>query len=240
MNGNPIIRGILLEGLNFAGKSSTAVALASLLRAHGCDVAVRHCHVSDDPVVRQLQGEAKAAVRATGSGRFPDPELLRGFNTLKSAQTLIDSVLAAATPYAAGAGGPILVQDRHWFSQYCSNEFFNPGEGLLASVWRDHHAPCFTVQAYLTCAPAERRRRAGGRDGDTHGLNSYLRHHLDRLADLDTFSLRIIGEDPRWTVLSTDDHSPAEIAHRLLTVFHARDQQPTAATVPGVGPVVAA
>ncbi|MGW1728821.1 hypothetical protein ACWCQK_38900 [Streptomyces sp. NPDC002306] len=224
------LRGVLLEGLNFAGKTTTATRLAALLRERGHQAHQRHCHICDTDATRSLQTRAKASVGAHTGRPFPDPGLLRPFNALKSAQMLLDSELATDCAYTA-AQGPVLVQDRHWFTQYCNNAFFTPGEGYLSDAWARTCAPRFTVQAYLTCSPAERARRAGRRDGDAHGLNAYLRAHPDGLAALDRFCVDQITDDPSWTVLSTDTRSPDDIAAHLLTLFDTADTaaRPTAA-----------
>ncbi|MFD9004270.1 hypothetical protein ACFV0T_25495 [Streptomyces sp. NPDC059582] len=212
---------MLLEGLNFAGKSTTASRLTALLRARGSEVHSRHCYVCDSDATQALQLRAKRAVGASGGRPFPDPDLLRPFNALKSAQMLIDSELATDCAYT-GRQGPVLIQDRHWFTQYCNNAFFTPGEGYLSDTWARTCAPRFTVQVYLTCSPAERERRAGRRNGDAHGLNAYLRAHPHGIAALDTFCIEQIADDPAWTVLATDGLSQDDTAARLLDLFDAR------------------
>jgi hypothetical protein len=218
-----MLRGVLLEGLNFAGKSTTAARLTTLLRARGTEVHSRHCYVCDTDGTQALQLRAKSSVGGSTGRPFPDPDLLRPFNVMKSAQMLIDSELATDSGYAAGAAGPALVQDRHWFTQYCNNQYFNPGEGYLSDAWVAACAPRFTVQAYLTCSPAERERRAGRRDGDAHGLNCYLRANPEGIAALDAFCVERIADDPSWLVLTTDELSQDEIAALLLGLFQARD-----------------
>jgi len=215
-------KGVLLEGLNFAGKSTTATRLTALLRARGSDVHSRHCYICDTEATQALQLRAKRSVGASTGRPFPDPDLLRPFNALKSTQMLIDSELATDCAYTS-PHGPVLVQDRHWFTQYCNNKFFNPGEDHLSDSWVRTCAPRFTVQVYLTCSAAERARRAGRRDGDAHGLNAYLRAHPDGIAALDRFCIEQIIGDPSWTVLATDDLTPDDIATHLLGLFDAQD-----------------
>ncbi|KOG32615.1 hypothetical protein [Streptomyces resistomycificus] len=216
------LTGVLLEGLNFAGKSTTATRLTTLLRSRGTEVHSRHCHVCDTDSTHTLQRQAKASIGDSTHRPFPDPDLLRPFNATKSAQMLIDSELAADSPYTTGSHGPVLVQDRHWFTQYCNNAFFNPGEGYLSDTWARTRAPRFTLQVYLTCSPAERARRAGTREGDAHGLNAYLRAHPKGIAALDTFCIEQIVDDSSWTIVATDGRSQDDIAQQLLALFDAR------------------
>jgi thymidylate kinase len=227
-----MLRGVLLEGLNFAGKSTTAARLTTLLRARGTEVHSRHCYVCDTEGTQTLQLRAKSSIGGSTGRPVPDPDLLRPFNAMKSAQMLIDSELAMDSVYAAGPEGPVLVQDRHWFTQYCNNGFFNPGEGYLSDSWVLTCAPRFTVQVYLTCSPAERERRAGRRDGDAHGLNAYLRANPKGIAALDTFCIEQIADDPSWIVVATDDLSQDEIAAHLLGLFDARHDAVVGAVSP--------
>ncbi|WP_405888184.1 hypothetical protein OG762_21810 [Streptomyces sp. NBC_01136] len=102
---------MLLEGLNFAGKSTTATRLTALLRARGTEVHSRHCYVCDTEGTQTLQLRAKSSIGGSTGRPFPDPDLLRPFNAMKSAQMLIDSELATDSVYTAGPEGPVLVPE---------------------------------------------------------------------------------------------------------------------------------
>jgi thymidylate kinase len=214
------INGILVEGLNFAGKSTVCRALVARYEQRGVRVDGRHCYITDSPATAELQRLAKQSVVYSPGRPFPDADLLCPFNVYKSSQMLVDSAYAIGCPYAIG-GGLMLVQDRHWLTQFGSNEFFTPGEGYLGEEWRTFSAPRFTVQMYLTCSPQERVRRSGDRRGDEHGLNSYYREHLDRLALLDEACLSLIKDDPSWIVVSTDGTTAEETADRLAAAYDA-------------------
>jgi thymidylate kinase len=211
------IHGILLEGINYSGKSTVARLLGERLAARGVPLLQRHCYLVESPISAELQQQAFGSVTGWQDRAFPDAELLRSFNVRKSAQMLYDSALAAETD---SLDGQVVLQDRHWFTQYCSNEFFNPGEGLLSKKWVRQHAPRFTLQVYLTCSQDERQRRAGERTGpEKHNLNSYQRAHLAELGLYDELCLSLIKDDPTWRVVHTDDLSVTVVVDEILEAF---------------------
>jgi len=214
------IRGVLLEGLNFAGKTTTARLVAAALRARGVSADARGSYICETPVTAALQGMAHAAVGASSGRPFPDPDLVRPFNVAKSALLIVDSALAVQAPYTRHHG-VALVQDRHWFTQYCNNEYFNPGECYLGDQWRVACAPRFTVQAYLTCSSQVRVRRCADRPDDRHGLNKYFRSHIDRLNDFDEFCIEKL-DDQSWIVVNTDKKSSGDVAEILTGEFLRR------------------
>ncbi|MEV7327313.1 hypothetical protein [Micromonospora sp. NPDC093244] len=209
---------MLFEGLNFGGKTTTTGRVYELLEARGDRVERRRCHITKSEITDSLEVAARQAVQDGTSRVFPNPDLLRPFHVLKSAQMIVDAEAAATSPYASD-DGPILVQDRHWLSVFCGNEFFNPGEGYLSQQWRAQCTPRFTAQIYLTCSPAERKRRSLSRDGDAHGLNAYFRTNLDQLDRFDSFCRESIADDPTWLILSTDGLSPDEVAAAAVAEF---------------------
>ena len=206
-DGEAPVHGILLEGLNYSGKSGLATALVEQLRGHGETVASRHCYIVADPLNDRLQHLAFDSLGDWAARPFPDPDLMRTFNVLKSAQMMIDSELVARRQAHYSAPERTLVQDRHWFSQYCNNEFFNADEGLLSTRWVEELAPRFLLQIYLTCSEASRRARAEKRASqpEAHDLNRYLRAHLDAIGAFERLNLSFVEHDPNWTVVHTDD-----------------------------------
>ncbi|MFF1659160.1 hypothetical protein [Streptomyces sp. NPDC058255] len=220
------VYGVLLEGNNYSGKSSVARALGQKLTARGDTVRQRHCYVVDSEASMDLQRQAFDAVKGWEGRPYPDADLLRGFNVRKSAQILVDSGLIRESAADLNSGA-IVIQDRHWFTQYCSNEFFNPGEGLLSEAWLCRHAPRFTVQVYLTCTQEERERRARLRIGpEKHNLNAYQRAHLSELASYDAFCRSVIEDDLSWQIIETDQLPPEAVADSILHTFDAARSAP--------------
>ncbi|MBT2896390.1 AAA family ATPase [Streptomyces sp. McG3] len=218
-----IVHGVLLEGINYSGKSTVARLLGEKLAMRGHVPRQRHCYAVESSISQELQRQAFESVQNWEDRAFPDADLMRAFNIRKSAQILVDSGLIAESDAGADADAEsVIVQDRHWFTQYCSNEFFNPGEGLLSKPWLRQHAPRFTVQVYLTCSQEERLRRASQRTGpEKHNLNSYQRAHLTELASYDAFCKSLIRNDPAWQIIQTDSVGADVVADTILAVFNA-------------------
>jgi thymidylate kinase len=214
--------GILVEGLNFAGKSTLTQELVRRLRARGERARAGHCWLLDEPLNREVHDRAFESVSRWEDAAFPDADYMRPFNVYRSAHLLMDTLIATRGTRTAHPA-ELLVQDRHWLTQYGSNEFFNPGEGLLSRQWIERCAPIFRLHVYVTCSPSVRRRRAESPDTRRHhGLHAYMRAHADRLGAFDELCRGLIGDDPSWIVCSTDDSTPAELATRVLAELDLR------------------
>jgi thymidylate kinase len=195
-----------------AGKTTLIERLARYLSSRGCSTFTSKCWLQADALNERIHDLAFEQLGEWRDVAFPDPEFMRPFNVYKSAHILIDSMLAGKTEAAYRDAG-VRLQDRHWFSQYCSNEFFNPGEGLLAPEWVATSSPSFTLKVYLTCSAAARRERARRRSAHPRTrLHAYMNAHLDELGAFDEFCLDLVAKDGRWLVIRTDEGSEDEVA----------------------------
>jgi hypothetical protein len=216
-------RGILLEGLTDVGKSELGKALLRLLELRGVPARYSHCWIRPNALNEAVHQRAFDSFDGARSENFPDPDLLRAFNVHRSAHVMMDSYLAIHTPPRLGDDA-FLIQDRHWFSQLCHNEFFNPGEGFLSREWIATSAPTFGLHAYLTCSEASRAARAKmPREQPPHALRAYFRRHNDELHRFDEFSMTLIRDDPIWSIVSTDVDLPDELAVKLISDYEQRN-----------------
>ncbi|MET7478630.1 hypothetical protein ABZT17_30290 [Streptomyces sp. NPDC005648] len=224
------VPGILIEGHEYSGKTTLARGVADALMHRGLKVRTAHGTMTHDPLVRSLLDEALTVFAGTDHHGFRHPETWRRFNSRRSAQLLLDTELFWQSEPRPGE---ILVQDRYWLPQYAFNHYFTPAESYLSEAWIASRVPKFTVQVYLTCDTATRRRRAAARDGDgalaKHPLNAFLRRHLDEMAGLDRFTTGLVEDSPEWLVLRSDRLSPQELTDAVLGRFDARPAEPVAA-----------
>jgi thymidylate kinase len=214
----PFLPGILLDGHECSGKTSIARLITDGLRARHREVTQSHGTLTRGGLVDAMLREAVAVFEGAADRPFHDLRLWRRFNSMRSAQLVVDAELAAAQgPPEPGA---VRVQDRYWLTQHSFNTFLTPGEGYLAPEWIRTRAPRFAVQIYLTCAPAARRERMAARKGPAkHAVNAFLHRHLDEIVRLDELTTRQVTGDPEWTVLRSDGCTAAELAERVLELF---------------------
>lgn len=214
----PFISGILLDGHECGGKTSLARLIAAELRARGHEVTQSHGTLTKGGLVDAMLSEAVAVFDGAADRPFRDLGLWRRFNSVRSAQLIVDAELAAQQRPPGHEA--IRVQDRYWLTQHSFNTFLTPGECYLAPEWIRARVPRFAVQVYLTCAPAARRERMAAREGPAkHAVNDFLRRHLDEIVRLDELTIRQIADDPEWTVLRSDRSTAPELAEHVLELF---------------------
>ncbi|MFF0745863.1 hypothetical protein ACFYVL_36275 [Streptomyces sp. NPDC004111] len=224
----PFVPGISIEGHEYSGKSSLARLVAEGLRERGRTVTQSHGTLTRGGLVDAMFAEELAVFEGAGGRPFHDPRLWRRFNSVRSAQLVIDAELAAQRTVHPGE---LRVQDRYWLTQHSFNSHLTPGEGHLPPEWIRTRAPRFTVQVYLTCTADTRRQRAAQRAGGPakHAINAFLHRHLDEVAVLDEATAALADGDPLWTVLRSDRVPAHRLAARVLALFDARDRTAPAA-----------
>ncbi|BCY09816.1 hypothetical protein [Actinoplanes sp. L3-i22] len=219
----PVLPGILLEGHECSGKTTVARLVAADLAAAGRRVAAAHATVTSSGLLDAMLHEAVATFADSAGRPFRDPRLWRRFNSVRSAQLMIDAELVAAQEPPGRYD--VFLQDRYWLTQHAFNTFLTPGARYLTREWIDAHAPRFTVQVYLTCDPATRVRRTVARPAK-HAVNAFLQRHIDEIAVLDELTIEQLVDRDEWTVLSSSAGTPRALADEVLRLFHARLPRP--------------
>lgn len=210
---NPVvIPGLVLDGLNYSGKTTVLRLLQTKLCSSGFACDYRKCILGQDAATSELHDRAFDLLSAEPADRFPDPAYLGAFNAAMSGLLRLDTERQRSARYAR----PVL-QDRHWLSQYLNNEFFTPGVGQLAPQWVRDRAPRFSCHVYLTCSHASRmrRHRSAGRIA-AHRLNRYLIKHIEQFAAFENANLERLARLEFIEVIDTDLRQPEEIAEWLL------------------------
>lgn len=220
------VPGVMIEGYDYSGKATLAKAVAEDLRARGLTVHESHGTFTHEPIVDRLFRQALVdfadiSEEEARSRPFPDPDLFRQFDALKAAQLMVDAELARS--HSVVEPGTVYVQERYWLTQYAGNVVLSPGEELLTRRWMQQRAPRFTIQIYLTCTGETRRKRcdARGAAAEEHVLNSYLRHNLDGVIEMDRSAVELVRDDPAWTLLYSDELGPQELCDQVVELFTA-------------------
>jgi thymidylate kinase len=227
----PLIDGVLLEGLNYSGKTTVARAVEQELKAREAQVRYGRCYLCDEPIVEALQKLSFNGLVAEDANGFPDPRLMKPFNAFRSAQIIADSQFASERRWPG-----LLVQDRQWYSQLCNNEFFTPGESFLSAEWIEHSAPRFTVQLYLTCSPQVRLERVKKRpERESHAFNTYLRANVESFPSFDEACLELVDRYGGFEVINTDGLDVGAFAREVADRVYGSSNAAAADTAAGMG-----
>ncbi|RYJ06183.1 MAG: hypothetical protein EON52_07670 [Actinomycetales bacterium] len=214
-----LTRGVALDGLEYSGKTALAEALGSALEERGHPVSRAHGTMTDDDLVARLHSDQVAIFEERHDRAFDDPDLWSQFNSVRSAQLMIDAARLPARP----SRDRIHVQDRYWLTQHCFNRQMTPGRGFLGDDWIERSAPRFTLQVWVTCSPETRRLRAAER-GPKHAINAFLVRHLDEVIELDRVFCEHLVASGQGRVVSSEGRAPRELARAVLAEFDAADR----------------
>jgi thymidylate kinase len=192
-----VIEGVLIEGVDFVGKTTVSRRLVQALVTEGQDAALRQCYMSGSPLVRFLDEEAK---------RY-DSMLVR--DRYYSAAIVLD--LQLARPSDA-----FLVQDRHWLSQLGRNRFFHPEEALIPAGYLEQtHVP-FRHNVLLVCDIQDKHERTEGRAVKSP-RDRYLRENPAIHQAYEEFLRSLIPSGEDWIVLDTTGRNVEEVVQELRT-----------------------
>jgi hypothetical protein len=217
-DGNPKISGILFEGGCFSGKSTLIRAVASMLHSEfGISTSAGHCYVENDSIVEALHRRALQQLPSEPASKFMDEDFFYGFSKFNSASIMIDSYLAASKAWPVSRAH---LQDRHWFSQLCQNQFFNCGDGVLSKEWIRSSSPQFTLHVYLTCSDEVREERASRlvRDGE-NAMHRHFRRYLKESAEYDLFCSKMWPQESGYITVETGDDPVERVAESVCKEF---------------------
>lgn len=190
-----MIDGVLLEGVDYVGKTTVARKVAQLL-AVSRPVDLGRCYVQPSPLVAFLEEEAT---------KYDD---MRARDYFYSAALIAD--LATLTPPST-----YRVQDRHWLTQVGRNAFFHPGDDRLPiRYFEEAHLP-FTQNVLLTSSAAVKAERAAMRPAKSP-RDRYLRAHPDIHQEYEDFLLSLLPPEENWLVLDTTGMPADDVARLVL------------------------
>ena len=111
------IPGILIEGTDYAGKSTVCEALNNKLTAQKTNIHFGHCCISNSSVVKFLWQKARE-----------EKNILKS-SWLRTATGIIDNTLFQPSSRT------FYIQDRNWLSNHCRMEFFHPGAAFMSEAY---------------------------------------------------------------------------------------------------------
>jgi thymidylate kinase len=191
-----MIDGVLIEGVDYVGKTTVARKVAQLLAAVSRPVDLGRCYVQPSPLVAFLEEEATKY----------DDMLARDY--FYSAALIAD--LATLTPPST-----YRVQDRHWLTQVGRNAFFHSGDDRLPiRYFEEAHLP-FTHNVLLTSSAAAKAERAAMRPAKSP-RDRYLKANPDVHQEYEAFLLPLLPPEENWLVLDTTGLSADDVARQVL------------------------
>ncbi|GII90132.1 hypothetical protein [Sinosporangium siamense] len=190
-----MIEGVLLEGVDYVGKTTVSHRLADLMGRNGRTIGLGQCYLQRSPLIEFLEKEAKKS----------DDMMVRDY--FYTAALVSDlSTLVPPREYR--------VQDRHWLTQLGRNAFFHTEEMVPARYLLEEHRP-FTHNVLLTSSARSKRERTAGRQPGSP-RDAYLAAHPEVHQEYEDFVTALLPADENWLVLDTTDCPVDEVARRIL------------------------
>jgi thymidylate kinase len=196
------VEGVLVEGVDYIGKTTACGRLAELLTARGVPVRENRCYLVRDPLITFLEDRASES---------DDPEIRDGYY---SAAISADMLAARAGIHDDELASRWIVQDRHWLTQIGRNRFFaREGEPLPSTALELSHVP-FTHNVLLQSNVAAKRARAAARPPKSP-RDRLLAENPRLHQQYDDFLRGLLPEE-NWLVLDTSGLSTEETCARIL------------------------
>jgi hypothetical protein len=189
------IDGVLIEGVDYVGKTTVCGHLARLAGA-ARPVSVGRCYLHRTPLIEFLERAAAGS----------DDMIVRDHYYTAA---LVSDIATARPP------GEYRVQDRHWLTQLGRNTFFHTGPDIVApGYFLDAHRP-FARNVLLTSSVAAKVERAAQRPPKSP-RDGYLRAHPEVHQEYETFLRTLLPPAEDWLVLDTTGLPADEVARRVL------------------------
>lgn len=198
------IDGVLIEGVDFVGKTTVARRLTQLVNELARPASLGRCYVQPSPLTAFLENEA---------AKYDD---MRTRDYYYSAALVADlSMLTPPDDYR--------VQDRHWLTQVGRNAFFYPGEQMMPGEYVfEAHRP-FGHNVLLTSTAATKAQRAERRAA-TSPRDRFLRANPGLHQDYESFLRTLLPAEEDWLMLDTTDCSVEEVSRQILRYCGLLDQ----------------
>ncbi|MEM4254623.1 MAG: hypothetical protein QXR48_04555 [Candidatus Woesearchaeota archaeon] len=200
---NPI-EGILIEGVDYAGKTAVTKCLTEMLiTCYGKNAMYKKDYLTENHLVKYLASMAQT-MKVGESQNLP----------------LVFAKLVDIYVYTPKKGD-FIVQDRHWFSTECRINFFYPKSTLakLLLLYR-FHIP-FAYNIYLTSSITTKEKRVM-RSPPKSSIDKYLAKNPDVHQKYDDFCKHLIPQNENWHVIITDNQSIDQICETIISLTKSK------------------
>jgi thymidylate kinase len=194
-----MINGVLLEGVDYVGKTSVAERLAVILNEQGASTRSGRCYLQRVPIIEFLEAHAQQC----------DSMLERDW--YYSTAILVDL-------FSFRTLEEFTVQDRHWLTQVGRNRFFHKDvEFMPVDLIEERHIP-FRFNIMLTSSLEAKMERSQGRPAKSPrdrllAANPGLHQEYER------FLIDLIPKGESWTVIDTTELTIEEVARKVLALI---------------------
>ncbi|HSE18454.1 MAG TPA: hypothetical protein VLB46_15480 [Pyrinomonadaceae bacterium] len=194
------VNGVLIEGVDFVGKTSVASRLVEIMQSDGDVVRTGKCYLRQSALIDYLQDCAR--LYRTMIDR----------DMLYTAALLAD--LATYTPDPM-----FVVQDRHWLTQVGRNRFFHSNRELVPNGTIERLRVPFQYNVFLKCDLKTKLVRGGSRLPNSP-RDEYLAAHPTAHQDYEALNLSLIPESESWLIIDTSALTIDEVALQIHEYIH--------------------
>lgn len=190
------ITGVLIEGVDFVGKTSAVSRLVEMLRTEGRSIEAGKCYLRRSPVIDYLEDCAKSYWTMLDRDMLYTAALLADLATYEPDPTFV-------------------VQDRHWLTQVGRNQFFHPNRELVPEGTIERlHVP-FKHNVFLKCDLPTKLARCRSRPPNSP-RDEYLAANPGAHQEFEALNISLIPtETESWLILDTSDLTIDEVALRI-------------------------
>ena len=193
-----LINGCLLEGIDYAGKTSVARELIKQLKKEGI-----RCKYNKDYLIRETPAAKKFI---TCGDNVPPPNILQDLYYLIT--KMIESICYKAEKNI------FVIQDRYLFStlNHCSFFYLDKNRDLLKLYNEGLH---FKKNVYLTSSITTKMDRFI-KNPPTNSFDKFLYNHKKICQAYDDFCLKNVPVTKDWIIINTDNLSIRQIRNKVL------------------------
>lgn len=189
------LNGILIEGIDFSGKSSVCKLLGEKLTKAGIATETNYCYLSTHPLVSFI---LKKAIESTD---------IEEESNYHACATILDRVLFRPKP------GTFYIQDRNWYTQACWLKFFAKNYAPENYLFNTHQK--FKWNVFLTISYDTLKGRYEQRLKKS-SLNKLLFENQDTFIKYTDLCLSHFPDDEKWIVINTDYLSVEQVTEKIL------------------------
>ncbi|GAA0713852.1 hypothetical protein [Dokdonella soli] len=200
------IPGLLIEGVDYSGKTAVSTELERIMRERGYEPYRRACFMHEHPIIDGLLALAKA------SQRMDERDICY------TASILLDLTLPAL-PSPPG----YLLQERHVQTQIGRNTFFYEDDERWQVTTLRRLRRCFSTQVYLTSNLAAKRERTRTRTPKSP-RDALLAEDVLLHQRYDDYMRDTLPGGEAWLVIDTSVLSIADVAGLILDQIETFDE----------------